>query len=213
MAASGLLGNVLFGGGLAFAAAVQPGPLQAFLLSRVLAAGWRRTLPACLSPVLSDGPIALLAILLLSRCPPGALHVLRAAGGLLLVYLAGGALRQWRRPPAPSSLPSAPRTLLQATLVNLLNPNPYLAWGLVLGPAVAAAWSRSPSHALGLVVAFYVTMVSTMAGFVILAGTARFLDRSRQRALAGVSAVLLGCLGIALLIVGAGDAIRWLRGG
>lgn len=56
----GLVENVFLGSGLAFAAAVQPGPLQAFLVSRVVARGWRHTLPACIAPLLSDGPIALL---------------------------------------------------------------------------------------------------------------------------------------------------------
>ena len=48
---------------VAFAAAIQPGPLQAFLLARVAAAGWKRTLPAVLAPLLSDIPIATLAVL------------------------------------------------------------------------------------------------------------------------------------------------------
>ncbi len=43
-----MLPNVLLGSGFAFAAVIQPGPLQAFLLSRAVAAGWRRTLPAAL---------------------------------------------------------------------------------------------------------------------------------------------------------------------
>jgi len=59
--------HLLLGAGLAFAAVVQPGPLQAFLLARAAAHGWRRTLPAALSPVVSDGPIALLVILVLGR--------------------------------------------------------------------------------------------------------------------------------------------------
>ena len=38
-----MLQYVVLGAGFAFAAVIQPGPLQAFLLSRVAAAGWRRT--------------------------------------------------------------------------------------------------------------------------------------------------------------------------
>ncbi len=197
-----LLGNVLFGSGVAFGAAIQPGPLQAFLVSRVVATGWRRTLPACLAPLLSDGPIAVLAILVLGRCPPGARHVLRASGGLLLLYLAAGAFRQWRQPESPSSRVSAPRTLLEAVVINLLNPNPYLGWALVLGPAVVAAWGHHPAYAVAFVVAFYTTMFVTLSGLVFLAGTARFLGPGRQRALVGASALLLAGLGVILLVVG-----------
>jgi threonine/homoserine/homoserine lactone efflux protein len=210
---AGLLGNVFLGGSLALGAAIQPGPLQAFLVSRVVATGWRRTLPACLTPLFSDGPPAILAVFLLGRIPPPLLHALRAAGGLLLLYLAAGVFRQWRWPmpssrQASSRQASAPRTLLEAVLINLLNPNPYLAWALVLGPAVVAAWSRHPGHALGFVVAFYATMVVSLAGFVFLVGTARFLDPGRQRGLLGVSALLLAALGVTLLVAGVLEARR-----
>jgi threonine/homoserine/homoserine lactone efflux protein len=194
--------NVLLGGSLAFAAAIQPGPLQAFLVSRVLASGWRHTLPACFAPLVSDGPIAALAIVAVGQIPPTAQHVLRAGGGLLLVYLAAGAFRAWREP-SSSPRSSAPRTVLEAVLVNLLNPNPYLGWTLVMGPAVVAAWRQHPGHALGFVVSFYVTMLSTLAAFVLLVGTSRQLDPARRRALTGLSALLLAVLGLALLAVGA----------
>lgn len=197
-----VIGTLLLGSGLAFGAAIQPGPLQAFLVSRVVSTGWRRTLPACLAPLLSDGPIAAVAILVLGRIPTGAQGVLRASGGVLLLYFASGAFRQWRQPASAPSGTSPPRTLLAAITINLLNPNPYLGWGLVLGPAVVAAWARHPAHAVGFVCAFYGTMIATLAGFVFLAGTARLLNPGRQRALVGISALLLGVLGLTLLVAG-----------
>ncbi len=212
MSLADLLTNALFGSGLAFAAAVQPGPLQAFLVSRVVATGWKRTLPACFAPVLSDGPIAALAILVLGRLRPGAVDVLRACGGLLLLYLAASAFRQWRRPGAPPPA-SAPRTLIEAAAINLLNPNPYLAWAFVLGPAAVAAWGHHPIHAVAFVVAFYVTMIVALSVFVFLAGTARFLDAGRQHALVGVSALLLASIGAILLAVGVRGAWGYLAGG
>jgi threonine/homoserine/homoserine lactone efflux protein len=79
-----VLEYLLIGGGFAFAAAIQPGPLQAFLLSSVAQKGWKRTLPASLSPLLSDGPIALLVLLVLNRVPETMGRVLQATGGVLL---------------------------------------------------------------------------------------------------------------------------------
>lgn len=196
-----MLEYLLFGSGFAFAAAVQPGPLQAFLVSRVAATGWRRTLPACLAPLLSDGPIALLALLVLRELSPVFQHLLRAAGGLLLFYLAWVAFRQWREPARIGAGGSAPRTLLEATLVNVLNPNPYIGWTLVLGPSVIAAWNEHGAYAVSLVVAFYGTMVLALAAFILLIGTARFLGSRGQRALVGASAVLLAGLGVYLFAV------------
>src|SRR5512141_216590 len=92
------VGEYLFVGcGFAIAAALQPGPLQAFLFSRVTRTGWVRTLPAALSPLLSDGPIAALVLLVLVQVPPTVQALLQAAGGVLLLYLATSAYRDWRR--------------------------------------------------------------------------------------------------------------------
>jgi threonine/homoserine/homoserine lactone efflux protein len=194
-----MLKYLVLGSGLAFAAAIQPGPLQAFLLTRTAASGWRRTLPACLSPLISDGPIALVALLVLGQLPPIFQSVVRAAGGAFLIYLAWTALRQWRTGAGTGSIVSAPRTLLEATLVNLLNPNPYIAWALVIGPAVLAAWHEHPSHAMTLVAAFYGTMTVVLAGFIFLAGTSGLLGARGRRALIGVSALVLAALGVYLL--------------
>jgi threonine/homoserine/homoserine lactone efflux protein len=187
------------GGGLAFAAAIQPGPLQAFLLARATAAGWRRTLPACLAPLLSDGPIALVAVLVLGRLAPVVQVALRAAGGVFLVYLAIGAALQWRKADPRGAPASPPRTLVEAALVNLLNPNPYLAWALVIGPLVVEAWRDHPANGVALVLAFYATMVTTLAGFILLAGTSHLLGDRGRRALQGASAFILAGLGVYLI--------------
>ena len=190
--------NFLIGGGFAFAAAIQPGPLQAFLLSSVAQRGWKRTLPAALSPLLSDGPIALLVLLVLNRLPDAMGRILQAAGGILLIYLAWAGYRQWRQPPVqdPEQTGQAPRTLLQAAGINLLNPNPYLGWSLVLGPAFLAALHQDPANAAVLIVAFYATMVIMLAATILLFGTTSFLGPRGRHALILVSAITLAVLGI-----------------
>jgi threonine/homoserine/homoserine lactone efflux protein len=193
---------LLLGGGFAFAAAIQPGPLQAFLLSRVAAAGWKRTLPACLAPLLSDGPIIVVVLLVLGQLSANVRQILRAGGGFLLLYLAWAAFREWRRPLDQHSHSTAPRTLLQAALVNVLNPNPYLGWALVLGPSVLNAWHKHPTNAIALLVSFYGTMVAMLALFIMLVGTIRFLGPRGQHALIALSAAILAFLGGCLLIAG-----------
>lgn len=199
-----MLTYLLLGGGYGFAAAVQPGPLQAFLLSRATAHGWRRTLPAAFSPLLSDGPIAVLVLLVLGQVPSTGQHALRAAGGVLLFYLAWFALREARstRVASPAGWCAAPRTLLQAATVNLLNPNPYLGWALVLGPAAVAGWRQDPMHAAALVVAFYAVLVAGLASFILVASSARLLPPRAQRGLVLSSAIVLAVLGAYQLTTG-----------
>ena len=195
---------VLLGSGFAAAAAIQPGPLQAFLLSRVLRDGWRRTLPAAFAPVLSDGPIALLMLFLLRAMPVWLQSGLRVAGGIYLLGLAWSAFRDARLDqPESDLLPAPPRTLLKAVVVNLLNPNPYLGWAFVLGPAAVAAWVRAPSHAVALVAAFYLTMTASLAAFIVACASTTLLSPRAQRWLMLASAAALAALGVWQLVAGA----------
>jgi len=194
---------ILIGSGFAFAAAVMPGPLQAFLLSSVAQKGWKRTLPASFAPLISDGPVALLVLLVLNRVPEAMGRVLQAAGGVFLIYLAWAAFRQWRQQTARASEAggTAPRTLAQAVIVNLLNPNVYLGWSLVLGPAFLNAWHH-PANAVALIIAFYLTMVAALACTILLFGTTRLLGPNGRRILILTSAIALAALGVYQLIEG-----------
>jgi threonine/homoserine/homoserine lactone efflux protein len=57
---------ILQGIGYGFAAGAQPGPLQTYIISQTLLRGWSRTLPAALAPLISDGPIITICLLVLS---------------------------------------------------------------------------------------------------------------------------------------------------
>jgi threonine/homoserine/homoserine lactone efflux protein len=197
-----MLQYLVIASGFAFTAAIQPGPLQAYLLSSVAKRGWIRTLPASLAPLLSDGPIVLLVLLVLNRVPVTASRFLQAAGGVLLLYLAGASYRQWRQQASSTQIDdgSVPSTLLQAAAVNILNPNPYLAWSLVLGPTLLEAWHQSPGNAIAFVLAFYATMVTVLAGTILLLGTTRFLGPRGRRTLVLASAITLAVLGLYQLI-------------
>ncbi len=193
-----MLTYLILGITYAFAAAVQPGPIQAYLVSQALSHGWRRTIPAAFSPLVSDGPIIVLVLLVLSRVPASLLLLLRGAGGVFLLYLAFLALRTWRHfergtaQPAPTGR----ENLLRATLVNLLNPGPYLGWSLVMGPLLLKGWREAPPRGVALVVGFYTTMVVTQAGIVLLFARARGLGQRVNRALVGVSAAALAAFGL-----------------
>jgi threonine/homoserine/homoserine lactone efflux protein len=200
-----LLKYIGIGGSLAFAAAVQPGPLQAYLLTRATSIGWKRTLPASFSPLLSDGPIALLALFVLGRLSPTMQSVLRSAGGFLLLYLAWSTFKQnkHRSNGALTHSHKTPKTIFEAAFVNLLNPNPYLGWALVLGPTVMAAWQETPGTGVAVVVAFYVTMVAMLALLILFFGSTRFLSPKLQNFLILISVIILAGLGIYQLVISA----------
>lgn len=145
----------------------------------------------------------MLALLVLGQLSPTMQSVLRAAGGMLLLYLAWRAFQQWRRHdlgPLEQER-KIPRTLLEAAMVNLLNPNPYLGWTLVLGPIVVTAWQEAPSLGVAVIAAFYATMVTMLAVLIFVFGSTRFFGQRLQRALLLVSALVLASLSIYQLVL------------
>ncbi len=192
-----MLPYVIGGATYAFACAVQPGPFQAFLIARTMSAGWRRTLPACFAPLLSDGPIIIVVLLVLSQLTARLSQGLQTAGGVFLLYLAAGAFKSWRAygqgiGPQPGR---TGRMVIEAAFVNLLNPNPYLGWSLVMGPLLIKGWRESPSNGVALLIGFYATMVLALAAIIILFGSARAAGPRVARALVGLSAIALAGFG------------------
>jgi threonine/homoserine/homoserine lactone efflux protein len=205
-----LVQYLIFGMTYAFAAAVQPGPFQAFLLAQTSRNGWRRTLPAAFAPLLSDGPIIVLVLLVLSRVPVWLVSVLQGAGGGFLLFLAFGAWTTWRRGAVPLAAPGADRqqTLLKAALVNLLNPNPYLGWSLVMGPLLLKSWREAPAHGLALLAGFYTTLVLSTMGIILLFGLAGAFGPKVSRVLVGISALALAGFGVYELWLAVGAVWR-----
>jgi threonine/homoserine/homoserine lactone efflux protein len=192
-----MLTYLVIGMTYAFAAAVQPGPLQAYIVSQTLSHGWRRALPAACSPLLSDGPIIVLVLLVLSRLPAWLIPAVRLAGGVLLLVFAFLAARTWWRFDAGRAAPARaePRSLLGATAVNLMSPGPYLGWSLVMGPLLLKGWREAPANAIALLAGFYGVMVLSMAGIILLVGVARGLGPRANRTMIGASALALAGLG------------------
>jgi threonine/homoserine/homoserine lactone efflux protein len=200
-----MLTYLALGATYGFAAAVQPGQFQAYLVSESLANGWRRTIPVAFAPILSDIPVVTLVLLALTQVPPLMIHVLQLVGGVFVLYLAWGAFGTWRNftPAAPAAASPVHQTVLKAAMVNLLNPNPYIAWALVLGPVLLDAWRETPAHGIAFAVAFYAAMVAVAVGIVVSVSAAHAFGPRVARGLVGASAVALAGFGLYQLWSGA----------
>lgn len=196
---------LLQGIGFGLAAAAQPGPFQTYLVSQTLLKGWQRTLPAAFAPLISDGPIILLCLFVLSQVPDWMQRILYFAGGLFILYLAFGAYKAWRdfNPSLPAPEAGTQQSVLKAALMNALNPNPYIYWTLVTGPILLRGWRESPLHGVGFLAGFYVTIVLSLMGIILVFGTAQRFGPKVNRALLGVSAAALLCFGAYQLWLGA----------
>ncbi|HEY77539.1 MAG TPA: LysE family transporter [Dehalococcoidia bacterium] len=187
-----------------FAAAVQPGPLQTFIISRTLSNGWRYTLPSACAPLVSDVPIVILVLLILNSVPIWVENILHFAGGFFVLFLAWGALKSFKNYTLNQTdlLQASRRNFFKAVTINLLNPNPYLSWSLVMGPLLLKGWREDAGNGIGLVAGFYFTMIFTTIGIILLFSALRRFGPKVSRILIGISAIVLACFGFYQLWLG-----------
>ncbi len=189
---------LLQGAGLGFMGASQPGPFQAFIISQTLQLGWRRSLRAALAPLLSDGPIIVLVLLVLHQVPEFLQRSLFIAGGLFLLLLAWRAWDNWRLQPRDDATGGtiSDRTLLKATAMNFLSPGPYIYWSLVAGPIFLTGWREDPVNGIAFITGFYLAMVITLSAIIVTFGVSGKLGPKITHLMLGVSILTLIVFGM-----------------
>jgi threonine/homoserine/homoserine lactone efflux protein len=195
---------LLQGVGYGLAAASQPGPFQTYLISQAVIRGWKRTLSSALAPLVSDGPIVTICLLALSQMPPWLERFLYIVGGSFVLYLAYGAFNAWRKfeMQTPPTKTDGRQSVYKAALTNILNPNPYIYWMLVTGPILVKGWREAPVNGIGFLAGFYLTMIGSLAGLILVFGFSSRFGPKFSRLLLGISAFALLCFGFRQLWLG-----------
>ncbi|MCA9956218.1 MAG: LysE family transporter [Anaerolineales bacterium] len=197
---------LLQGLGYGGAAAAQPGPFQAYLLSQTLKNGLRSTLVAALAPLMSDGPIVLLVLLVLTQMPDWFVAALRFGGGFFLLFLAYKAYRSAREMMVTAvdlPTPQKRQSVREAALMNMLSPNAYIFWSTIAGPIFLEGWRQAPSHGLAFMLGFYGALIGGFMSFVVLFGILGQASPRLNRVLGFVSAVALFGFGLYQIWLGA----------
>jgi threonine/homoserine/homoserine lactone efflux protein len=157
---------------LGLTATSTPGPFQAYLLAQTTQQGMKRTLPLCFAPLVSDGPIIILVLLLLTQLPAGFLRVLQVAGGLFMLYLAWDIVVTVSHQSAFDTAPAKTQPYYQAVLMNFISPWPYIYWSTITGPLLLKAWSKSAISAVGFIGGFYSMLIGGFMVFVLVSASA-----------------------------------------
>jgi threonine/homoserine/homoserine lactone efflux protein len=200
------------GAALGFTAAATPGSLQTLLISETLLGGFKRGARITLAPLITDAPIIMAVLLILNQVPPAVLRMVSIAGGLFVLYLAWGLLKQWRRdtsrsgPQATTTVASAQpigwKGLWRAAIVNWLNPNPYIFWTLVGGPTLIVALNQAVVYGVAFLVGMYGVFIGSMWIIAAVFHFARNLGPRVVRGLLLISIVVLAVFGAMLLARG-----------
>lgn len=172
---------------------LKPGALSIFVIHETLRRGDRAGLLASFAPFVSDGPIILAMLFVISNA--GHLQYftvfISTAGALYLVYIA---CTIWRGADYSAGSRETPTTFFTAVKINLLNPAPYMFWSTVGG----AYLIRGTPLQGGI---FIVVMLTTLAlsKFAVAKSIALLGARSERR----VQDTILKFLAVLLLVFAA----------
>ena len=193
---------LLLGLSLGLGAGLAPGPLLALVIRSALQDGVAAGVRVAFSPLVTDVPVIVVAVVLASSLPEVALGVLAVAGGGFVIWLGVQALRE-SPPPAEAAIGAASprRDLLRGALTNALSPHPWMFWIAVGAPILAGQGPGGGALFLG---AFYLVLVGSkvaVAG-VVGAGRSSLVGGRGHAVLLRASAVLLIATGVVLAIEG-----------
>ena len=164
---------------LGLSAGLSPGPLLTLLISETLRRGVRSGVKVALAPIVTDLPIILLTLLLLSKWPGfhSILGVISLAGGCFILMMGCDSIRA--KGIEVHDRVSGPGSLAKGVLANALNPHPYLFWFTVGAPTMARAMSLNVGALLAFVIGFYTFLVGSKIMLALLVGRSKSLLNGR----------------------------------
>jgi threonine/homoserine/homoserine lactone efflux protein len=187
-----LMSGVVFG----LSSGLIPGPLLTLVISETLKHGIREGIKISIVPLLSDLPIVLVTILILTRLSDirPALGIISILGTIFLFYLAFESL-SFRGSDIDAEV--KPQSVKKGLITNLLNPNPYIFWLSIGAPTVVKAMDIGLLSASLFIFSFYFSLVGSKILVAFVTG------RSRHFLKSGNFIYTIRALGLVLLIFAA----------
>ncbi|MCD4653994.1 LysE family transporter, partial [bacterium] len=127
------------GSAFGLTAAVTPGPLLVLIMSETVKFGRKAGIQIAFVPLISDLPIVLISLLLLSKLDQfnNILHGISIVGALYLFVLAAENISATS--PHDACQPSKNRAIFKGIMANYLSPHAYLFWLVLGGPLLLQA--------------------------------------------------------------------------
>ena len=194
--------SFLLGLSLGLGAGLAPGPLLALVIRTALQDGAAAGVRVAFSPLVTDVPIIVVAVLLAASLPEEVLGVLGIAGGAFVVWLGIEALRDEPAPAEAAAGAAAPqRDVMRGALTNALSPHPWVFWLTVGAPILAQG---TTADAALFLFAFYLLLIGAkvVLALGVGAGRERLMQGRGYLVLLRASAVLLLVTGVLLAYEG-----------
>jgi|SRR3989338_450647 len=179
---------------LGLSAGVSPGPLLAIVISETLKHNRVAGIKVALSPLITDGPILLLSLFLLSRLSNLDLLLggISLFGACFLAYLGyeSVAMRELK----VEVKASGEHALRKGILTNALSPHPYLFWVSIGGPLMIKALGISVFALIAFIASFLGCLVGSKIVIALLVEKSRAFLKSKSYL------YTVKTLGVALLV-------------
>lgn len=162
-----------FGTVLGLSAGFAPGPLLALVISETLENNIKAGIKVALAPIVTDLPIILLTIYVLSKLSHfhTILGVISLVGGGVILKMGYQSLKT--QGVTINGQQREPHSLIKGVIVNILSPHPYLFWLTIGAPTMTRAMDQNIAAPLAFLASFYFFLVGSKILLAILAGKSR----------------------------------------
>ena len=165
---------------LGLSAGFAPGPLLTLVIAETLQHDIKAGIKVALSPILTDLPIIILTIFVLSKLSNfhGILGVITMLGGFFVLYLGYESI--FTKGVELNLDQEKPKALIKGAITNALSPHPYLFWFSVGAPTMTKAMNLYPSAPAAFIIGFYTFLIGSKIFLAILVGKSKtFLSGTR----------------------------------
>jgi threonine/homoserine/homoserine lactone efflux protein len=167
------LSSLVAGTVLGLSAGFAPGPLLTLVVSQTLRHGIREGVKVAMAPLITDLPIILITLVVLSRLSDfdRLLGLISIVGAAYVLYLAHESIRTG--PVTLEQSQDQPRSFRKGTVINALNPHPYLFWATVGTPFLLKSGEEGILAPLLFLFGFYLFLVGAKVFLAVVAGKSR----------------------------------------
>ena len=158
---------------LGVSAGFAPGPLLTLVIAETLQHDIKAGLKVAIAPILTDIPIIILTVLLLSKLSHfhTILGMISLLGGCFILFVGSTNLRT--RGIEVQVKQVQPNSITKGVLANVLSPHPYLFWLSVGAPIMTKAMSYNLLAPASFITGFYVFLIGSKIMLAILVGKSK----------------------------------------
>ncbi len=185
-----LFSGIIFG----LAAGISPGPLIALVFSETIKYGKKEGFKIAFAPLITDLPIILFVLLILSRLTKYDLviGIITLFGAVYLIYLGVENLRvKINKFEVKLEKKGA---LKRGIIANLLSPHPYLFWLFIGGPMILKSLNVHVFATILFILGFYSLLVGSKIGITLI------LDKFKSFTKNKYYIYIIRALGITLIL-------------